>query len=100
MAIEANAGLRKILEDRRRIPLITIVTHPLGAERVDQDEENIDILPVRQIFDILYRAEWPELQIFLILRNAARLEECEYTREHKSDEKGSHPERLPILVLS
>ena len=85
MAIEANASLRKILEDRRCVSLVTVGAHSLGAQRVDEDEEDIGILPVRQIFDILYRAEWPELQIFLILRSAARLEECEYTREHKSE---------------
>ena len=49
---EADAGLRELGQEGRRLALVAVDTHALRSKRVDQDEQDVRVVAFREGFDL------------------------------------------------
>ena len=53
---EADARCGEQVESGARVPRVAVAADPLGAQRVDEDEEQVHVVPLGELSDVVGRA--------------------------------------------
>ena len=67
MIRETSAGLGEVVHSRAGGPVVAVGAQVVGAQRVDQDEEEVEVLALRQRSDVLPRAHIARVAVDLDL---------------------------------
>jgi len=59
VAIEADAGVRKLVEERARFPLVAVAAEAIRTQCVDQEEQHVHIVAVAQFMNPVDCAHLP-----------------------------------------
>ena len=57
MTVEPHSPVCQAIEGRAGIPLVAVATQPVCAKRVDENEQDVHIVALRELFDIGGRAD-------------------------------------------
>jgi hypothetical protein len=77
LAIEAHTRVCQSIEDRARVALVTVATEALGAKRVDQDEQHVQVVVVADLCDVLAGPARAAIPAFRLLALDQDQQECD-----------------------
>ncbi len=62
MIREPHTRTRESIERRARRPVVPVGTEPVGSQRIDEDEDDVEIVPIREPSDVLRASDRPRVR--------------------------------------